>query len=272
MQINKTNKEKHQASAKDLALKLKQENKMFKDLRTHFMHLANKFGRAIARGEDVIPKKLHRDEMKEIIHHHYKDTASKFSKNLRNKMGDPDNHPKVFDSRINHQIDIAAEKQSNESADQIANTTHDNMHSALKKVTVAAAAAGLSLTNMQRSTRAKDEFYDLARSRVPLIATTEVQRASESGKFIEMQELVNGDAYFENTSIQDMEKTKTWVAILDDHTREWHADADGQEVPFDRSFEVNGEELDMPGDDSLGASPDNVCNCRCAMVYSIDKS
>lgn len=58
---------------------------------------------------------------------------------------------------------------------------------------------------------------------------------------------------------------KTWVAYLDDRTRDAHAEADGQQVGFDEPFEVDGEELDYPGDPA--GSAENVINCRCAVVY-----
>lgn len=61
--------------------------------------------------------------------------------------------------------------------------------------------------------------------------------------------------------------TKTWVAVLDESTREAHAEADGQEVPIDESFEVDGEDIAFPGDPS--GSPGNVINCRCAVLYGL---
>lgn len=60
--------------------------------------------------------------------------------------------------------------------------------------------------------------------------------------------------------------TKTWVATLDDVTRETHAEADGQEVSIDEPFSVGGDELMFPGDDG---SPEETINCRCTLVYGI---
>lgn len=61
---------------------------------------------------------------------------------------------------------------------------------------------------------------------------------------------------------------KTWVATLDDRTRDAHADADGQQVPYDEPFDVDGEDLDYPGDPA--GSPENTVNCRCAVIYDED--
>ena len=62
---------------------------------------------------------------------------------------------------------------------------------------------------------------------------------------------------------------KEWVATSDDRTRPAHADADGQQVPIDEPFIVDGEKLMYPGDISMGASPSNVINCRCTMINII---
>ena len=53
---------------------------------------------------------------------------------------------------------------------------------------------------------------------------------------------------------------KQWDATLDDKTREWHADADGQIRELDDFFIVDGEQMEAPG---IGGSAHNVCNCRC---------
>jgi len=61
--------------------------------------------------------------------------------------------------------------------------------------------------------------------------------------------------------------TKEWETMGDELVREWHSDADGQEVGVSDFFNVMGELLFEPGDVSMGASAENVCNCRCSAVY-----
>lgn len=58
---------------------------------------------------------------------------------------------------------------------------------------------------------------------------------------------------------------KEWLATNDDRTRPEHVEADGQVVPLDQPFDVDGIELLYPGDPD---GPDElVINCRCSMVY-----
>ena len=62
---------------------------------------------------------------------------------------------------------------------------------------------------------------------------------------------------------------KTWVAVLDDKTRPWHAEADGQRVSLHSLFIVGGEALSRPGDTSHGASLSNIINCRCCAEFNL---
>lgn len=58
---------------------------------------------------------------------------------------------------------------------------------------------------------------------------------------------------------------KQWMATLDSRTRDAHADLDGQVRDVDEPFEVDGMEIDFPGDPTADASL--VYNCRCTLVY-----
>lgn len=59
---------------------------------------------------------------------------------------------------------------------------------------------------------------------------------------------------------------KSWVTMGDKKVRDWHNEANYQTVPIAEPFIVMGELLMHPGDTSLGASMENVANCRCSRV------
>lgn len=63
-------------------------------------------------------------------------------------------------------------------------------------------------------------------------------------------------------------KYKEWLAMLDERTRETHAMADGQKVDIDTPFIVGDSLMMFPTDTSLGATPQEIINCRCIMKYS----
>ena len=60
---------------------------------------------------------------------------------------------------------------------------------------------------------------------------------------------------------------KRWRTIIDGREREWHEEVNGVTIPIDEPFEVNGELMMYPLDDSLGAGADNIANCRCCAEY-----
>jgi uncharacterized protein with gpF-like domain len=60
---------------------------------------------------------------------------------------------------------------------------------------------------------------------------------------------------------------KEWIAAQDERTRESHAEADGQIVGQDESFEVGGSLLQYPGDPA--GSAEEVINCRCALGWVV---
>jgi len=84
-------------------------------------------------------------------------------------------------------------------------------------------------------------------------ARTSVTGARSSGKQDRYDDLASQGVVF----------TKIWVATNDNRTREEHAEADGQEVPYDEPFDVGGEELMYPADPN--GSDWNIINCRCTM-------
>jgi len=91
------------------------------------------------------------------------------------------------------------------------------------------------------------------------LARTEVHRAFEKAsldKGMEAQEL-------------GIEMQKMWVSAIDDRTRESHRAADGQTVPLNQPFIVQGEQLMYPGD--FAGSASNVIHCRCTSINIIGK-
>ena len=99
------------------------------------------------------------------------------------------------------------------------------------------------------------EYFDGMKSyRVESIARTEVIGASNNATLF---------SYNQSGVVQG----KQWLTALDGREREWHAEADGQQVDLDKSFIVNGEEMECPG---CGGSAENVINCRCTTIPTFD--
>ena len=69
-------------------------------------------------------------------------------------------------------------------------------------------------------------------------------------------------------AIEEGYQYKTWETIMDGRERESHAELNGVTVEITEPFEAQGGLLMFPGDDSLGASDDELANCRCSCSYS----
>lgn len=108
------------------------------------------------------------------------------------------------------------------------------------------------------SARVSDVF-DIGDNLAERIARTETHGAAEQTTFASAGAIA--DAGYQ--------LTKTWISTQDDRTRPDHVEADGQIVGMDEPFEVGGDELMFPGDDSLGADVDQLANCRCSCTYDM---
>lgn len=85
-------------------------------------------------------------------------------------------------------------------------------------------------------------------------ARTSVTSAQNKGRF----------DMLDNAAQNGIIVKKEWVAALDDHTRESHADMDGELQDYDEEFS-NG--LMFPGDPD--GPPEEVYNCRCRMGFHV---
>lgn len=108
---------------------------------------------------------------------------------------------------------------------------------------------------IDKAAKSIEESYGFSKDRAQTIARTEIISAARSGQFHadDQSGIVIG---------------KEWFSAHQSNTRPGHREADGQVRPLREPFHVKNrrgtyEELHFPGDSSLGASADNVIQCRC---------
>lgn len=110
-----------------------------------------------------------------------------------------------------------------------------------------AEAVALSTYNHQ------DDEYFLSADRAINMAATESNAINCYGELVDAR--MSGKKY------------KKWNTIIDGREREWHEEVNGTTLPLSEPFVVNGELLMQPLDTSLGASADNIANCRCWLTF-----
>lgn len=86
-------------------------------------------------------------------------------------------------------------------------------------------------------------------------ARTAMTGAQNSGRVERMEEAQE----------MGIEIKKRWLATLDKWTRDEHGQLDGQEVPVDEPFIVDGKEIMFPGDPNCPHG-ELVWNCRCTLI------
>lgn len=94
----------------------------------------------------------------------------------------------------------------------------------------------------------------IAKKRALLIARTETTFISSKAAEINVQD-------------SPFKLQKTWIPVKDMRTRPDHLEMLSKKpIPKDETFNVGGVQMKYPGDPAGGAA--NVCNCRCAILYS----
>lgn len=63
-------------------------------------------------------------------------------------------------------------------------------------------------------------------------------------------------------------KYKTWITMNDDKVRHTHAESNGYKIGIFDSFHIGASEMSFPRDYSLGASAEEIVNCRCSLKYT----
>lgn len=61
---------------------------------------------------------------------------------------------------------------------------------------------------------------------------------------------------------------KKWIDVGDKRERKTHLEVGGTILPINEPFSVGDSLLQFPKDTSLGASADEIVNCRCSIQYS----
>jgi HK97 family phage portal protein len=111
-------------------------------------------------------------------------------------------------------------------------------------------------THLELAARVKAVFNTMTDGEAKRVAMTEVNIAYETAR-----DQASRDAGIEY---------KAWLSSHGPHVREAHAAAEEDYIDnpilIDEPFEVGGEQLMYPGDDSLGASLDNIINCQCVRL------
>lgn len=189
------------------------------------------------------------DDLKDILMDLYQDVAvdigGSVASQLSGKKGFVGDFIKLFgNSQLKYLLTLAGQK-----IQQITSTT-------LAKIRLELTEGVSQGESVPELAKRLDSLYldQIIPNRSTVVVRTEVVSSSNYGSN-------------EAAAQSGLALKKVWLATDDSRTRKTHADADGQEVDMDQPFEVGGEQMMYPGDSSLGATADELCQCRCTQFY-----
>jgi len=136
------------------------------------------------------------------------------------------------------------ERRAQRFAQRVNETTWERLKSSLQE----GIATGENIAQFEQ--RVLDVMAERIRSTPETIARTEVNGAANGGTL---------EAWRQS----DVVATKTWLAGLDDRTRQTHVDAHGQTRKLDEDFEVGAGRGPAPG--QIGLAEEDI-DCRCSMT------
>jgi hypothetical protein len=110
-----------------------------------------------------------------------------------------------------------------------------------------------AITVLEATMRHIDDEYYLSEDRATYIAENESNT------------ILNHSDY--EKAIADGKTKKKWIDIRDNRERKTHLAVGGTVLPIDESFIVGDSLMQYPKDTSMGASDDEIVNCRCSIKY-----
>jgi hypothetical protein len=274
--MNQTQAQRARSTAVDLAKKLLLEKKLDKEMRAFFSRISKAASSEYRATGNIINASDFQLELKELLAKHYRRVFREFS-------GSADDIAKSLFARelkqdasqevINSNRDEYIEQHSSEQSQIITETNQREIDAAFAAASVAALAsvqqrieageAGATVDNSEVARQAQASVKSRGDGRSSGIALTETQAPAEKSKEIEAAALAT--ALF--LAGEPVNIKKVWVTVGDSRVRASHVQADGQVQNSGDPFIVQGQRLMQPGDTSLGATADNIINCRCSAQY-----
>lgn len=233
------------------------EKKLFRILKKYFLNLYSKIANNYEKIDEIIERS--KPELSNIFKRFYKRIILYFAgffldelklnlqksfKNLYERKDD------LFDELLEDVIETF-NKRSILLIDGISLTTNKRIQKIIEE----------GLRNGEGRTEIAEKILELgeidSKVRAIRIANTETHSAMSQ-------------TFHELALEEDILEEHEWVTAGDERVRYSHEEADGQRVPVDEPFFVDGEYLYFPGD--TNGSPGNIINCRCVEIFHTKKS
>lgn len=262
----------------DVRLKMSLEDTFKRELRSIFNTVRTEFMQSYIVTGDTQNIDKYRSSFESILDNHYSRTTKAFMGSVANFNDVGLKRLSLFSTKqdeTDEELLLAImlqwrEREAPLTAELLTETTRRNIQDAIEQARNQLQDDGQEINNTNLGRSASAIMRRKFNARADFISVSETQRAAEATKLTEaeilsdLQPSVVG-GFFLGTS----ETVKEWRTVGDRRVRDSHRQANGQRQRIDQPFVVQGQLLMHPGDRSLGATADNVANCRCSAIYVI---
>jgi len=253
--ITNNNQLNHQVAI-DFAKKIKLIDQFKASLSPLYREISHEYETLYKENGQVLHIHHYREKFQNVIESNYITIANAFKFNIRE--GEKAMNEKELAAMIDTQLSLYVKHHSINQTEFIISTLDEKLKQGIETVIIDAAAQGITPDRSKIASSAARKFRNDEIAHAGIIATTETNNMANEAKYVEATSYVK--AMSENIR-------KMWKTVFDDVTRAAHIIADGQEVGVDEPFSVNNEFLMFPTDMSLGASLENIMNCRCDALF-----
>lgn len=216
-----------------MSLESKLEPKLFKEFQAQYRTAAS----------SLSANAISNTKLKALLKKHYEETGDAFFKLVEDSL------EQLLKGELRDAFWIAFNKWIKENVaekiDLISKATKKRIKRIIKKAT----EAGKSNAEIAKQLREQEGFN---RYRARMVARTETHNAATAAV----------DTAVNETGVK---MNKVWAAVLDTRTRAAHIAVNRKVKPQGVPFNVGGRLMQHPGDPNGG--PENVINCRCALMY-----
>jgi hypothetical protein len=253
---------------KDLNRKLQLEAKLRTKIDEYNNTLAQEFARVYGLTGQIINARRFDTNLEAILLPHYEEVGKTFSDDISSEL--PEDVAVTLDerARIERMLGLALLARAPRQAGFINDTTNENAEESLLKAQQVSSESVLAgqgpMSQLETAAIAGSFLASRLTGRAGGIVALETEAPAELAKLTEVSVLTESGPFAVAEPVQ-----KKWMTVGDSHVRDAHRAAQfDPPVNADEPFMVGGELLMYPGDTSLGASIENVANCRCSAIFN----
>jgi len=250
--------------AQELNQKLRLERKLLAELRQFNRALVRMVARDLGMGRPPNALAL-KPDVESMLTRQYDRVGPAFGSSLADRLPDDDKPTDIERQRIAAALTSYYALRAPEQAEIISNTNQSDVDESIAMAQDMESNGRLELGLLAGVILARK-----LNPRANLIAMFETQAAAEAAKLTEAQVLTFQSPSIVSQTPAEATVRKTWATVGDERVRPEHRAADSQATDINKPFTVGGQQLQYPGDTSMGASAKNVINCRCSSV--VDES